>query len=220
MKYLSILCILITFSMSQGKALAIVIKAKGKATVTRNGEDKKVRRGTRLYSEDLIKTNKKSYVAMRFLDDKTLVRVRQNSIMKLQGERVGNTIAKNMFLEAGNIFASVTKQKVKFRVTTPTSVASVKGTKFVMGYNSSTGQAETLTYEGLVEVTIKGKKVELPANTKLVAQKDGTFTKEKFDPSVTEAFETYFDAKKGDEIEIEYKDSDGNIKTLKVNIKE
>ena len=174
--------------MSQGKALAIVIKAKGKATITKDGEEKKIRRGTRIYHDDLIKTEKKSYVAMRFLDDKTLVRVRQNSLMKVQGEREGTSIAKNILLEAGDMFASVTKQKVKFRVTTPTSVASVKGTKFGMRYNSRSGKAETLTYEGLVEVTIKGKTVEVPANTKVIANKDGTYRIQKFNPSQTERF--------------------------------
>lgn len=206
--------------MSQGKALAIVIKAKGKATITKNGEEKKIRRGTRIYHNDLVKTNKKSYVAMRFLDDKTLVRVRQNSVVKVQGERQGSTIAKNIEMEVGNIFASVTKQKVKFRVTTPTSVASVKGTKFGMRYNSKSGRAETLTYEGLVEVTIKGKTVQVPANTKVIAQKDGTYTTKRFDPSSTQRFEGAADRLKGDEIEIEYKDGDGNTKTLKIKIQE
>jgi len=221
MKYILLLCFLTSLSFSQAKALAIVIKAKGSVTIETNGKQKKVKRGTRIYHDDLIKTKKKSYVAMRFLDDKSLVRVRQNSAFKVRGKREGNTIAKSIDMEIGNIFASITKQKSKFRVSTPTSVASVKGTVFECLYDPVTGDHITATYEGLVGVNIKGKEVDAAAGNIVIAKKDGTFETEKLNESNKKKFGINpigdDDAKAGDEIEIDFKGSEGT-KKLKIKV--
>ena len=91
----------------------------------------KIRRGTRLEPGDKIVTDKKGYAAVRFTDDKSLLRVRSNSTCILRTRKSQNETIKNVFLEVGTIYARVTKQNAKFEVQTPTSVASVKGTEWI-----------------------------------------------------------------------------------------
>ena len=74
------LFILIT-SVFAAKSVAITIKSKGKVKVIESGKtgDKNLKRGFRLKDGDKIVTGDKSYAAFRFIDDKSLVRIRSNS---------------------------------------------------------------------------------------------------------------------------------------------
>lgn len=176
MKTILSLLLICTIAFSQ-KAIAVVKKAKGSVTISHNGKDKKVKRGTRIYHDDKLSTGKKSLVAFVFLDDKSLVRVRQNSIFKVKGEREQNNIAKNIVMEIGDVFASVAKQKGRFRVESPTSVASVKGTEFSVEFNN--GISTTYVFEGSVEVSSKkgGKSETLGEGEKASADGDGNLNK-------------------------------------------
>ncbi len=220
MKVILYSLLFVCLSFSQGKALAIVLKAKGQAEVVRHGKTKKLKRGSRIYNDDLVKTKRKAYVALRFLDDKSLVRVRQNSVLKIQGKREGSSIVKNISVEAGNIFASITKQRRRFRVTTPTSVASVKGTVLECMYNPETGEHITVTHEGLVGVTVGGKEIDVKAGKLIIAKKDGTYEEREYNEetrkelgltSIEDLGESKVDA-----IKIEFK---GKNRSKNLNIK-
>lgn len=114
--------------------IAVVIKVKGKVYVQKGGNKSQTttpKRGYRLEDGDRILTNKKSYAAVRFIDDNSLLRIRASSTCSIRGKKEKNEIAKNIQLEIGTILARITKQNRKFEVSTPTSVASVKGTEFI-----------------------------------------------------------------------------------------
>ena len=66
-------------------------------------------------------------------------------------------------MEAGTLFARVTRQKGKFQVSTPTSVASVKGTKFIVDQIFDGG---TFYYgeEGVIGVSNDAGSVDVHAN--------------------------------------------------------
>ena len=114
------------------KPVAIIIKSKGDVSIknTKTGKSTTAKRGVRLQNEDKITTGKSGRVAVKFLDDNSLIRVRPNSTCIINTKTEDNTVAKNIFVEVGTLFSKITKRNSRFSVTTPTSVASVKGTIF------------------------------------------------------------------------------------------
>ncbi|MFC2088954.1 FecR domain-containing protein [Calditrichota bacterium] len=195
--------------------LAVALKAKGKVSVFKGSISRSnpLKRGYRLADGDKIVTAAKSMAALRFKDDGSLVRIRANSTCTIQGKKEKNQILKNVYLEVGTIFARITKQKGRFQVTTPTSVASVKGTKLIVDQKSNPG---TFYYgeEGLVEITNKAGTALLRAgetayvaneNTAPVVRKTREGEKPEFDEG--EASE--------DEFEFEFENDAGKKKLLK-----
>jgi len=115
------------------KSMAVIIKVKGTVSLYKDNKvsQQKIRRGTRLEDGDKIVVDKNGYAAIRFIDDKSLLRVRANSTCIIRTRKDKNETIKNVFLEVGTIYARITKQNAKFEVQTPTSVASVKGTEWI-----------------------------------------------------------------------------------------
>lgn len=125
--------LLFTISLVMAKdPIAVIVKSRGTVTIQyeKDGKRENVKRGTKLYTGAILIAKEKSYASLLFVDDRSMIRVRPNSILTVNGQREKNNIAKNISLEVGTIFAQITKQKTGFQVTTPTSVASVKGTSF------------------------------------------------------------------------------------------
>lgn len=86
--------------------------------------------GTQLKNHDWIKTDDNGFVAIFFLDDKSQLKVKGNSEMEILAAVERGKISKTISLDYGTVKASVNKQKGEFRIATPTSVASVKGTEW------------------------------------------------------------------------------------------
>lgn len=158
----TILVLIFAFTIQGMSAtpIAVVKKIKGKVFIVKDGNKSnavKPKRGFRLEDGDKIMTDKKSYAAIIFIDDNSLVRVRANSTCIIRGKKEKNEIFKNIQLEVGTILARVTKQRGKFEVSTPTSVASVKGTAFIADHRP---QVKKGSYyyglEGTVEVKSDG----------------------------------------------------------------
>ena len=212
----SLLSVLIIFStVYAAKPIAITIKSKGKVKVSESGKKsaKKLKRGFRLKDGDKIVTGDKSYAAFRFIDDRSLVRVRANSSCTIQGKEEDNSIFKNIFLEIGTIFARITKQKGRFQVTTPTSVASVKGTKFITDHRGADG-----TYyfgeEGLCEIKNKGGIARLRSGeTAFVADENTAPVVYKTRKGEKPSFDEFEGEE--DEFEFEFENDAGDKKLLK-----
>jgi hypothetical protein len=139
------------------ETIAVVLKIKGKVSITRGNLASSItlKRGSRLEDGDKLKTDKSSYAALRFIDDASLLRIRANSTCTIKGKKDKNKVVKNVVLEVGTILAKVTKQRGKFEISTPTSVASVKGTEWITEQRFNGG---TFFYglEGVVEITSDG----------------------------------------------------------------
>ncbi|NQV51018.1 MAG: FecR domain-containing protein [Candidatus Marinimicrobia bacterium] len=86
--------------------------------------------GTQLKNKDWIKTGDDGFVAIFFLDDKSQLKIKNNSEMEILAAVERGKISKTISLDYGTVKASVSKQKGEFRIATPTSVASVKGTEW------------------------------------------------------------------------------------------
>jgi hypothetical protein len=89
-------------------------------------EDAKI--GTTLQSGDEVKTGLRSLAIIKFKDN-SLLRVREKSVVTIFGDQNRKKISKNTEIKSGTLGFDVTKQNgEEFKFTTPTMVASIKGT--------------------------------------------------------------------------------------------
>lgn len=137
----------------QAKSIAVVLVTKGDAE-TKKGDGKwdKLKFGAVLDDGDRIRTGDDGFVALVFTDDKSQVKIRPNSEITVNASRNPDySMSKSVNVQIGELFADVTKQKGSFRVATPTSVASVKGTEFWVLVDEN-GETQVLTTEGIIEL--------------------------------------------------------------------
>ena len=117
-----------------GAGVAVTTKVKGDARIKRAGTTEyrpEVRRGTALRSEDWLKTLKDGYIAIIFIDDKSQMKIRENSEVEIRTERMPGALSKTVSMNFGKLKVEVAPQtRGTFTIATPTSVASVKGTEF------------------------------------------------------------------------------------------
>ena len=152
--------IIIPFLMNQIQAaeeVAKVAKARGQVQIKHQADVdfSSLKAGQSVFDGDVIKVGGVGFCIIVFLDDKSILRIRESS--QFQFMETANTRTIN--IDFGKVLADVKKDKRKdFRIETPVSVASVKGTQFwtvsnKMGFDKFYG------LEGEVEVfnTISGQ---------------------------------------------------------------
>jgi hypothetical protein len=154
--FLTLFAFVFLFAMTSmaAETVAVVLKVKGSVSLVRGNATaaQKLNRGFRLEHGDKLSTGSKGYAAIKFVDDASVIRVRANSTCRIEGKKEKNQILKNVYLEVGALFARVTQQKGEFKITTPTSVATIKGTEWISEHKSEGG---TFYYglKGIVEIS-------------------------------------------------------------------
>jgi hypothetical protein len=90
-----------------------------------------------------VKTGFKSLALILFTDGTGLLRVRENSVLHVYGEKKNDALNKNTVIQKGLIGFDVKKQaeNEEFKFTTPTVVASIRGTGGYLEY----GEDSTFT---------------------------------------------------------------------------
>ncbi len=132
-----LLSLLIIFpaALSSKDIIAYIGDVKGDVKVTRSnpGETESAKIGMFLFPGDNVKTGKESYTAIVFQDDGSRLKLDSNTNLTLDATRQQKKLNKKMYLGVGKMWAKVVKKRgTDFQVRTPTSVASVKGTKFII----------------------------------------------------------------------------------------
>lgn len=206
-----------SFSQSNND-IAIILKSVGKVRVKKDqAKDwKDGNKGVRLDSGDIVKTHDQSLAAILFTDDKSLLKVRDNSTLSIAGKRSDNSVAKRLKCALGNFWLNVTQQKSQLLVETPSGVAAVKGTEFY-GIVDAEGNTIIIVIEGIVQLMNKLGEAFVKAG------QTGQFSKE----GIPEVFTTdpksiptwANDGATGNDLKFEFQDSEGNKKTLKINYK-
>ncbi|MBL1212040.1 MAG: FecR domain-containing protein [Ignavibacteriae bacterium] len=135
-------------------------------------EDAKI--GTTLKSGDEVKTGLRSLAIIKFKDN-SLLRVREKSLVTIFGDQQRKKVDKNTEIKSGTLGFDVTKQSgEEFKFTTPTMVASIKGTS---GYFKVIDSKTFLFLEsGIIEIesTVGVKeKVTLTAGNTATVGMDG-----------------------------------------------
>jgi hypothetical protein len=93
--------------------------------------------GTTLEDGGEVKTGDKSLALVYFIDGSGLLRVRENSILHVYGNKKDKAMDKNTYIQKGLIGFEVNKQspQEEFKFTTPTVVASIRGTEGFIQYS-------------------------------------------------------------------------------------
>ncbi len=199
------------------KDVAFLFKTNGKVEIQKTNTKtwNRGRRGYRLNSGDKIKTGDNSIAALYFTDDKSMMKIRSRSDVVIQGERKQKSIAKRIFMSAGEVFVSVKKQNTIFRLETPTGVAAVKGTEFYANFKD--GIFKIFGISGIIELINQYGSVLVQAGQTGTSDGNNPPDTKPTDPNELPDWGDD-DPPPGqeDELRIEFKDKDGNIKTLKL----
>jgi hypothetical protein len=99
-----------------------------------------------------VRTQDKSFAMIKFADEST-VRLREKSIITIQGEVSGNKILnRDVFIERGRAVFNIKKQETEqFRFTSPISVASIRGTEGGTGFDPGTTSSDITLITGVAE---------------------------------------------------------------------
>ena len=209
---------LISSILFPSSKVAIAIKVSGDVSVLYKGLnlEQVLKPGSPLSHQDKIKTGKNGYIALMYLDDKTVVKILGNSDLTISGDRSGNKINKSLDIKYGKIAANVKPQKGKeFRISTPTSVASVKGTEFAIQSDPSSGDSFTLI-EGLIQVTnsITGESTQVQEGETAISTPDGSLNVAETTSDDLDGFEEASIEPPTQELRFEVEDENGNIKEI------
>ena len=200
-----------------GKDVAFLLKAKGTVQVSggTRGPWRPARPGQRLNSGYVLRTGDKSLASVVFTDDKSMLKIRENSNVTIRGERKKGGIFKRLFLSAGQIWAKVSRQRGELIVETPSGVAAVKGTEFYLLLDD-TGNMIVFTIDGLVDLINQFGSVTVGKGQRGIS---GGSTPPTSGPAGNTPQWGGADVG-GSELEIEFQDSDGNIKRLKIRLEQ
>ena len=181
-RYIIISCLLTGSIFGQAASLAIITKSNGNIQYKhymKNEFDNKLNAGTELFNNDLIKTGSDGFVKFSYLDDGTTIKIHHDSELYIRGQVNNKSINKRINMSNGLLKLNVSKQNEdEFVVITPTSVASVKGTSFIL--ESKEDGDKFYGYEGIVEVLNKesNQVIKLSKNLKVISRPGGEINSE------------------------------------------
>ena len=182
----NIVFFIIFISWIHGNKIAVTTKVKGLVEIMPIGKDNfaNLKPGTILSDGDKIRTGSSGFTAIIFIDDKSTLKLKENSEAVITGQRSARSIAKKINMDVGTVRATVNKQNSNFVIQTPTSVASVKGTDFWMISDPVDGDL-VIGLEGLVTLTNNetGAEVDVIEGTSGSSTPDGNVDVEETDES-------------------------------------
>ena len=191
--------ILFTNVVLTTESLAIVTKSLGGIEYTKFDASKLIKElnlGSELFNDDYIKTKSNGFIKFSYLDDGTTIKMHKNSELFVRGNIDDYLIQKRINISSGVYNFDISKQKDKaFTIITPTSVASVKGTKFLL-MSDSDGTDAFYGFEGIVEVLNKESNItlRLSRNIKITSLPTGEINSEimtQADYNVTNEFNQF-----------------------------
>ena len=184
-KYILLVCVL-NLSIAFANKIAVATKIKGLVEIMPVGKKDftKLNPGTILSDGDKIRTGSKGFAAIIFIDDKSTLKLKEDSEAVIRGQRSAASISKKINMDSGTVRATVTKQNTDFVIQTPTSVASVKGTDFWLITNPETGD-QIIGIEGIIGLTNNetGQEVDVTEGMSGISTPDGNIGLEVTDQS-------------------------------------
>ena len=223
MHQLLLIIIILVFSIQGFSAdkIALTLKARGETSLKRSDEENYktgIKPGTSLFNNDEIKTGEDGYAVVIFLDDKSQIKIRENSEMVISGTRTTEAISKQIAMQVGTLKAEVSPQrKGEFVIATPTSVASVKGTVFWVTSDPVMGDV-FYGQSGSIEVTNNesGAVVIVGANETGTSTPDGQLNVEVTQENTVPEDEEDDDESSSNILRIQLQNPQGDIKDIKI----
>lgn len=186
MKRLQQIIILIIYSLAiqlNGEAIARVMKAEGNALIKPLGSanfSTPLKAGQGVNNGDAIRIGETGFAVVIYMDDKSIIKIRENTEFQF----VDSPSTRTIEIEQGTIFNKVTPNKDKsFRVETPVSVASVKGTDFAV-VSDPAGIDQFFCQEGNFDVynSVSGQMVNVQPGQQAISNAMGTLAQQPFNP--------------------------------------
>ncbi|MFL3005201.1 MAG: FecR domain-containing protein [Candidatus Neomarinimicrobiota bacterium] len=146
------LFLLLSISSLRSDVIARLIKVEGKVYFKRLGMEtfsEKAKPGAAIVNGDQIKIGDEGYAAVIYIDDRSIIKIKANTKFSFMDSPNTRTID----LVHGTLLNKINKEKrtKSFRIQTPVSVASVKGTEFA-AIVSQKGIEQFVCKEGSFEV--------------------------------------------------------------------
>ena len=215
-KFLCIIILTTNLISKENESIAVTTKTKG--DVTLRTWDSKIFEDLLpakvLDDGDHIETGEDGFGALVYLDDKSTIKVKENTSFDIIGIRKKEGISKRIKMNSGTVKATIKEGKYSgFVIETPTSVATVKGTKFWL--TSSQDGDQVFGLEGMVELrnTISGDIVMVSTNQTGTSLMTGEIS---IATTILADLPEEDEQQEINEFEIEFEDSNGNKKTIKI----
>ena len=196
--------------------IAVATKVIGSVEFVRGkGFAKSLKKGHIIESGDILKTKKGGFVAILFIDDKSALKIKENTELEIVGNNKNQTIAKRISLMNGTVRAHVEDQRNKdFVIQTSVSVASVKGTDFWMISDKSKGDS-IIGIEGVIQLAnkISGEIIDITSGITGLSSNNGQLESYNTDPKTIPS-DPSGDDSDSQTIRIEFMDASGKKKTL------
>lgn len=173
MKFL-ILVFMLIFSSATILAqenVAVTTKTQGEISLKRATADQyepDLSIGTPIQNSDWILTGNNGFGVLVFIDDKSQLKIREETEIEIQGsaEQQATALRKDIRIGNGQVKAEIEEQRQgNLSITSSTSVAAVKGTEFWFSADSVDGDL-IVVLEGIVGLTnrISGDTVDVESN--------------------------------------------------------
>ncbi len=213
----SILMLFVNSShLTAAERIAVATKVKGSVEVKTAGKSifDPLKKGYILNDRDFVRTGSDGALILVYLDDKSMLKVKANSDLEIRGTRSGDGLSKKVDMIEGTLKANISKQrKGDFIISTPTSVASVKGTEFWIISDPLLGD-RLIGIDGLVELLnlVSGEVVIVGVDQTGTSTPNGTISVEKTNPE--DVPEDIKEEEEIHELRIQIQDADGQEKEL------
>lgn len=205
--------------LSAAQKMAVITKMRGDVAVKGAKSkkfDKKGKIGLVLEAGDIIKTGSGGYSVVVFLDDKSQIKLHESCTLEINGTRQNDVLSKNVTMGFGKLKAEVEKQMSgEFKIATPTSVASVKGTEFWVISDESSGD-QVIGLSGLVELLnqMSGQSVMVGSNQTGFSMPGGEVDVTQTQPESVPEDEEEGEGAELNQLRFEYRNSDGSIREV------
>jgi hypothetical protein len=200
--------------------VALALKVQGKVDWNHLGKTTSLAQGKSLFNNDNLVSFKDAYASVKFADGSSLLKVFPNSSVRINTSKEGNQMTKKTYLQSGTVYSKVAQKTGLYEVESPKTIASVKGTEFLMSV-SNAGDTELYTFKGKVKLTNRsdGSTAEIGPNEKGVSTGTGSIAVSKFSESdlPSEIREGLKDTNSNSNgLELEMKNSDGETHKVRV----
>ena len=213
---ISVLILIITISLIAQESVGIVLKVKGDVVLTHEEDNSKAKDGTELENKDVLESKEESFAVVKFIDGSAIIKLFPNSILTINTEKVNGKLNKKSTMKLGELWAKVTKNTGEFVIDTPTTVVSVKGTKFVL-FVDENGFTDLYTLEGVVNMKNKkdNNKAEVGAGQKAHSTGEGEIPLSMIEDGEMDEY----DISINETLNINLKNESGEKRSIKIEIK-
>ncbi|MFA5498617.1 MAG: FecR domain-containing protein [Candidatus Cloacimonadia bacterium] len=199
--------------------VALTLKTKGEIELLRGGDQTAISDGAPLINQDKLISGDESFAMIKFVDDGANMKLFANSILTINADKVDDKLNKSMFLQVGNAFSKVNKGKGEYKIETPTTVASVKGTEGFV-FVDENGNTTVITLQGVFDLLNKltGSSISVSAGMTGTSSSDGSTDVHKTEGIDPEWLEGLEGDSNGDVLRINLMNDDGQTKVIEVEL--